>query len=176
MTDKLRLNSIFDKSFLVRFERNKNNLDSSLVILTEAFRKSDNYLKNDKRKEISALILIGGWVETLHFATNINLIEKNEKVIHHIGEQKETIATILEILKTYNYTKEVRGLTIDFNELKFYFEQVKTVYSYMQPVTNANEKKTTLRHTLTINIDDKLMYDIAKKSEELRDKIIKQNF
>ena len=45
---------------MIRFDRNKSNLDSSLVILTESFRKADDYLKSEKRKGTSALILIGG--------------------------------------------------------------------------------------------------------------------
>jgi len=172
LTSKLGLSFVFNKNFMVRFDRNKSNLDSSLVILTEAFRKADDYLKSEERKSTSALILIGGWVETLHFATMINVKERNENVIHHIGEQKQTIGTIIEILKEYDYKDKGRKLIIDFTELKFYFDQIEIQYEYLTPVIDVKSKKTTLRHKLRINISDKVLAEIAEKTEEIRSSII----
>ena len=40
---------MFDKSLTTRFEKNKTNTDSVLVIVSEAFRNGDNFLKNEKR-------------------------------------------------------------------------------------------------------------------------------
>lgn len=45
-----------------------------LVILSDAFRKGDSFLKQNKRKNVSALILAGGWIESMHFDTLPNLI------------------------------------------------------------------------------------------------------
>jgi len=141
LTSKIGLEFVFDKNFMQRFDKNKSNLDSSMVILTEAFRKTDDYLKSEDRKPLSALILIGGWVETLHFATEINVKERNEKVIHHIGEQKQTVATIIDILKEYNFKGNTKKLQVDFTELKFYFDQIDIQYEYLTPITDVKSKK-----------------------------------
>jgi len=172
LTNKLGLEFVFDKNFMLRFDRNKSNLDSSLVILTEAFRKADDYLKSEKRKSTSALILIGGWVETLYFATQINLKEKNDKVIHHIGEQKQTVSTIIELLKEYDYSGDTKKLEVDFTELKFYFDQIIINYEYLVPVTNKNTRLTKLRHKLNISISDKVLGEIAEKTKEIRETIL----
>lgn len=172
LTSKIGLEFVFDKNFMIRFDRNKSNLDSSLVILTEAFRKADDYLKSEKRKGTSALILIGSWVETLYFATQINLKERNEKVIHHIGEQKQTVSTIIDLLKEYEYGGDTKRLQVDFTELKFYFDQVLVNYEYLTPITDKLKKQTKLRHKLNISISDKVLTEIAEKTEGIREQIL----
>lgn len=172
LTSKLGLEFVFDKNFMIRFDRNKSNLDSSLVILTESFRKADDYLKSEKRKGTSALILIGGWVETLYFATQINLKERNDKVVHHIGEQKQTVSTIIELLKEYEYGGDTKSLEVDFTELKFYFDQILIEYEYLTPIINEKLKHTKLRHRLSINISDKILAEIAEKTKEIRETIL----
>lgn len=172
LTSKIGLEFVFDKNFMQRFDRNKSILDSSMVILTDAFRKADDYLKSEDRKPISALILIGGWVETLHFATEINKIERNDKIVHHIGEQKQTVSTIIEILKEYKFKGDTKKIEVDFTELKFYFDQIDIQYEYLTPITDTKSKKTTLRHKLIVNVSDKILIEIADKIEAIRNNII----
>lgn len=172
LTDKLGLDGVFDKSFMTRFEKNKTNTDSVLMIVSEAFRSGDNYLKNEKRKSTSALILTGGWIESIYYACELSKTSNNSKIIERIGEQQQTIATIIEILKEYNDKNQNDTLITDLTALKEDFDKIVIEYDFVKPKTDAKKKLTTLQHNTTVKVDAKVLADISAKVNSIRESII----
>lgn len=172
LTDKLGLDGVFDKSFMTRFEKNKTNTDSVLMIVSEAFRNGDNYLKNEKRKSTSALILTGGWIESIYYACELNKTSNNPKIIERIGEQQQTIATIIEILKEYNEKNQNDPLIADMTALKDEFDKIVIEYDFVKPKTDAKKKLTTLQHNTTVKVDPKVAVAISTKVNSIRESII----
>lgn len=171
-TESLGLNAAFDKDFIKRFENNLANQDSMTIIVSEAFRKADNFLKNTNRKAISALILTGGWIESMYFACELNALKSSQKVIERIGEQQLTLNTLIELMKEYNENNQNDELIQDLKDLQFYFNKVEFNYTYKPPTTNAKEKTTTLNHDLTVQIDTDILNQITMKIRSVRQKII----
>lgn len=172
LTSKLGLEGAFDKNFMSRFEKNSTNKDSMMVIVSDAFKKSDNFLKSNNRKTVSALILVGGWIESMYLACNINKEHANQKILDRIAEQTETLNTIIELLSDYNKKGEWDELITDMKDLKFYFDQITINYEYMAPVTNAKKKLTTLRHKAVVTVDSSTLNFINQKIEAIRGKVI----
>lgn len=172
LTSDLGLEGAFDKSFMSRFEKNGSNKDSMMVLISDAFKKSDNFLKNSDRKPTSALILVGGWIESLYLACEINKEIANKKIVQRIGEQKQTLNSIIEILEQYNKAGANDELISDMNNLKTYFEQIEIVYNFVEPVTDAKKKMTTLKHTSEVKFDSNTLNFINQQINIIRDKII----
>ncbi|WP_294672221.1 hypothetical protein [uncultured Fluviicola sp.] len=172
LTSKLGLEGAFDKDFMSRFEKNSTNKDSMMVIVSDAFKKSDNFLKSNNRKSVSALILVGGWIESMYLACNINKEHSNQKILDRIAEQTETLNTIIELLSDYNKKGEWDELIADMKDLKFYFDQITIKYEYMAPITNAKTKTTTLRHKTVVTVDSSTLNFINQKIEAIRGKVI----
>lgn len=172
LTSKLGLEGAFDKDFMSRFERNSTNKDSMMVIVSDAFKKSDNFLKSNNRKSVSALILVGGWIESMYLACNLNTEHANQKILDRIAEQTETLNTIIELLTDYNKKGEWDELITDMEGLKFYFDQITIEYEFMQPLTNAKTKTTTLRHKTVVSVDSNTLNFINQKIESIRGKVI----
>lgn len=172
LTNKLGLEGAFDKNFITRFEKNSTNKDSMMVIVADAFKKSDSYLKSNNRKEISALILIGGWIESLYLACEINKAKPDNKIIERIGEQKETLNTIIEILKNYNKKNSYDELISEMESLQGYFNQIEVSYDFAQPKTDAKKKLTTLQHNMVVRLDNNLLNFIYQKITSIRSSII----
>lgn len=171
LTSALGLDAAFDKNFMTRFEKNSTNKDSMMVIVSDAFKKSDGFLKNNDRKNTSALILVGGWVESMYIACEINRSTPNQKIVERIGEQSETLNTIVEILTNYNKKGENDELIKEMKELQTYFNKISISYEYVKPITDAKKKLTTLRHKTTVKIDSNTMNFIIEKIGTIRDKI-----
>ncbi|MFN5982574.1 MAG: hypothetical protein ACK46Y_12730 [Fluviicola sp.] len=172
LTNKLGLEGAFDKNFITRFEKNSTNKDSMMVIVADAFKKSDSYLKSNNRKEISALILIGGWIESLYLACEINKAKADVKIIERIGEQKETLNTIIEILKNYNKKNSYDDLIAEMESLQGFFNQIEVSYDFAQPKTDAKKKLTTLQHNMVVRLDNNLLNFIYQKITSIRSSII----
>lgn len=173
LTNELGLEGAFDKNFMSRFESNSENEDSLMVIVADAFRKADNHLKNSNRKSTSSLILTGGWIESLYFACELNKIKQNDKIIDRIGEQQQTLNTIIEILKEYNKGGSNDELISDLKDLKFYFDRISIEYTYVAPITDAKKKTTTLQHDISVKINTDILNQITLKVNSIRQNIIK---
>ncbi|WP_343605021.1 hypothetical protein [Fluviicola sp.] len=171
LTSKLGLEGAFDKDFMTRFEKNSTNKDSMMVIVSDAFKKSDNFLKSNNRKSVSALILVGGWIESMYIACNINKEHANDQILDRIAEQTETLNTIVALLSDYNKKGAWDELIKDMKDLKFYFDQISIKYEFYQPVTNAKAKTTTLRHKTVVTIDSNVLNFINQKIESIRSKV-----
>lgn len=172
LSNKLGIAGAFDKSFIERFERNSNNEDSMLVILTDGFRKADNFLKENDQKNTSALILTGGWLESMYFATQLYKESKNEKILTRIGEQKQSLETIIELMEKYNHNGQNDEYIILFKDLKSLFMEIKTSYEYIEPKTDKALKLTTIKSKMNIEISDELAKKIIEKVASTRAKII----
>ncbi len=171
ITEMLSLDAAFDQNFLKRFEANVSNQDSMVMIVSEAFKKSDEFLKNSNRKATSALILTGGWIESMYFACEINMQSPSKKMVQRIGEQKITLNTIIELLEEYNENDAHSALITDMKDLEFYFQQIIFDYTYHEPTTDEGKKLTTFNHDINISIDTGIMNQISMKIRSIREKI-----
>ncbi|MCL4856156.1 MAG: hypothetical protein KJZ55_02595, partial [Flavobacteriales bacterium] len=102
--DDLGVSSAFDMELVNRFEKNIGNQDSILAMVSDAYKASDRYLKNSQQNDVGGLILAGGWIESLYFATNAAKMTNNKEIIKRIGEQKTTISNLIKLLTPY-YSK-----------------------------------------------------------------------
>ncbi|MEY4603788.1 MAG: hypothetical protein RIT43_1080 [Bacteroidota bacterium] len=173
LTGQLGLEGAFDKTFMTRFEKNSDNQDSMMVIVSDAFRKADYFLKNAKRKSTSSLILAGGWIESMHFACKMSSQSKNPKIVQRIGEQQQTLKTMIEILEEYNKSKQNDSLIVNLKELDAEFDNIKVEYTYVEPKTDAKNKVTTLENELKVTISPDVLGKITTKINAIRDYVIK---
>lgn len=173
LTSELGLDIAFDNAFLKRFEKNNGNKDSMLVIMSDAYRKSDNFLKQSNRKSTSALILTGGWIESIYFATKLNKKKQNPDVEKRIGEQKESLNSIIDILTEYNTDNQNDLLIAELKDLKVSFDKIVMNYKYSAPETDKAKKTTTFTHSLEIKLDKKILGEIESKIDAIRSNIIK---
>lgn len=172
LTTALGLEGAFDERFMKRYENNLANQDSMMIVVSDAFKQADLFLKNSNRKSTSALILTGGWIESMHFACTLNSQKKNEQIINRIGEQKQTLVTIIEILQEYNKMNSNDELIAQMSDLLTSFDKVEMIYEFIEPETNVAKKQTTLNHNITINISEETLSEIKEKISTIRKSII----
>ncbi len=173
LTAQLGLDAAFDSSFISRFEANSNDEDSMIILMSDAFKKSDNFLKNANRKSTSALILTGGWVESIYIACELNAKKDSEEIKRRIGEQKQSLNSIIDLLNTYNKSGANDELIAGMEELKVSFDKIQFNYEYSAPETDEEAKLTTFHHELEVEFTEEVMEEIVTKLREIRTNIIK---
>jgi len=173
LTGSLGLESAFDSNFISRFEKNSENQDSMVVLMSDAFSKADNFLKKSDRKAVSALVLAGGWIESLYFSTELNNKKSTDKMLRRIGEQKQTLTTLIDLLTEYNDEGKIDALIAELKDLLTTFEKIDLKYEYVAPETNTKDKITKLTHRLTVNVSSEVLAEIRSKITSIRNNIIK---
>ena len=99
LADGLKITSSFDENLMKRFSDNVANKDSMMVLVGEAYQRSDNFLRESQQEHIAALILAGGWIESMHFAlATYAKNPTNNDIAVRIGEQKNTSAGLVKLL------------------------------------------------------------------------------
>ncbi len=171
LTEKIGLTAAFDKEFLKRFESSLSSEDTLMLIVSEAFKRADLFLKNSNRKSDAALILAGGWIESMYLSSEINIQKSTPRIVERIGEQQWTLNSIIELLSEYNDNSVNDDLISDLKDLQFYFDKIEFKYTYNEPTTDAENKTTMLNHKLEIKIDTDILNQISMKIRSIRQKI-----
>lgn len=99
MSMELKINNVFNKNIISRMENNKNNKDSLLSIISQAYLNTDNYLFENKMNSVAAAIMAGGWIEALYIGTQLKG-DKGEGTLvrQKISEQKSSLDNLVKLL------------------------------------------------------------------------------
>lgn len=168
LTADMGISGIFDEALVKRFERSIGNQDSLLLLVSSAFKKTDQYLKENKQNNISVLVLAGGWIETLHLATNLVGVDSDEAIKTRIGEQKITVKNLINLLLPYSEKPVVKNLLNQLNELKDIYSGIKFTYDFRPPETIEEEKTTIIKSESNIEMTDAQLKAISAKIAEIR--------
>jgi hypothetical protein len=173
LADVLGISEAFNDETIAQIERNLDNKDSLLYLISNSYRKADDFLQIRERKHIGALIIVGGWIESIYFAASIGKLEKTEEITNMIGMQKHTLETILDkMLIKYIDEPGVEDLYMDLESIRESFEEINIEYSYSNPVHDKENKTTEITSTTSVDISDEIFKEIGSKIELLRKKII----
>ena len=173
LSEILGISDAFDMVTIQAIERNLDNKDSLLYVISNSYRKADDFLQTSDRKHIGALIIVGGWIESLNVAGALGIEKKTENVVDMIGMQKHTINTILDkMLERYIAEPGVEEVYNDLDDIRMSFEKVNIKYEYIKPNVNKEKKVTTIKSKTSIEMTDEVFKEIVEKIAALRAKII----
>jgi hypothetical protein len=174
LTDELGITGAFDANTIKRFENNFGKRDSMLNLVAVAYRNADSFLKDNDRTNVGALVLAGGWLETLYFTTQIAVQDGNQDVINRIGVQKYTLNNIIKMLTPYYSQPEYDVLIDDLIELAYDFDAISILYTYEKPEVDIANKTTKINSKTEVSITPEHLQAIADKVEMIRNKIVVQ--
>lgn len=174
LAEDLSVGQFFDFNTIKRLATNKKNIDSIIYISTSSFENMSNYLARQKRSNVSTLMLLGGWIESMHLSCNIALANKNKDLMKRVGEQEVALDQMMILLGMFKDNKEYDNIYADFAQLRKLYDSITIVYVYSKPVTKAVNGVLTVvdNSTSDIQITDEQFGAIAKQIGLIRTKFI----
>ncbi len=153
LSQKLGVNKAFDQSMFDRMESQRDNKDSTLQIITMAFRQCDEILKQNNRPATSALIIAGVWVEGFYTSCQIAKKTPSEGIVKAIIRHKETLDNIIVLLGQANLSKEAQFVLNDMTTISGIMSDViadkdNLKYAY-ETIAPADEAVSRLRSKIT---------------------------
>lgn len=183
--EQLKITGSFDAGLMKRFNDNIGKKDSILVLVGEAYRRSDNFLRESDQENTASLILAGGWVESIYFALNVYKQKQNENMSVRIGEQKGTAAGIVNLLKevgkqpvaegqpdTGELKPEYKDLVKLFQDLNDEYQKIEIKYTFAEPTNDEANKITTINGKTEVKISPEQINALLEKVTAIRNYII----
>lgn len=175
ISDELKIGQFFDFTTLKRLASNKSNMDSIIDISTSGFENMNNYLASQNRENVSTLILVGGWIESVYILGEIAEKNNNSDLKIRIGEQKFALAQIVTLLEMYKDNDSYHALFIKMRALKKTFDQVKITQIYAEPETKeVNGMLVVVDNSKTIvDVSPMVFKQIMTEITDIRKELIK---
>ncbi|MQY78527.1 MAG: hypothetical protein GH151_04920 [Bacteroidetes bacterium] len=174
MADGLGILDAIDEKTIEDLEENINNRERIMDIVSETFLNSSAFLKENDRAALSAIVLVGGWMEGLYIATelvNRGTFEDNKLVIR-IVDQKLSLEIVMKLLEENQSNPDVAGLIEEINELKAIFDQIKIETSVIEPIHDQETNVTTLKSKSQSNLTPELFIELSEKVRSLRNTFV----
>ena len=128
LSDDLGISNALDAAIYEKVEANLENddADSLLFLSNDTYFQAYSYLEENERGSTLALIVLGGWIESLYIMTNLGEYEEGSNLIARIGEQKLTVGNLMGFMMKYqddSNVAEVMEELADIEELFWSFEE-----------------------------------------------------
>ena len=124
LADGLGLMHLFDQASFERFENIKGNADSVKFFLFEKYDDADDYLKENEQIKLSALILTGGLIESLHLiSAQMETADINEDAYNIFLSQKHTLKSLLDLYTSLEKEGHTMELKADIETLYGKFQE-----------------------------------------------------
>lgn len=170
---KLQVVGAFELTLLERAKANLDKQDSLLYMITEQSNSARDYLRQQERPEVAALIIAGGWLEGLHLACQIQRTNPNEQIKTRIGENRLALNNLLQIMDKYQNDAEIKQFYTDLLSLSDLYKDVKIEYTAnatagSKQVSPEGVVTYTTQQTSTVTISAETLKAITEKVAILR--------
>jgi hypothetical protein len=130
LADNLGIIGSFDVEILQKFEANISNKDSLTHLLDRTIKKAENYLADDNRNKLSALVVTGSFVEGLYIATGLiksypkDLLPDDARnlvltpLIRVVLDQKKSASELLKMLSGVEQTEPIATIVTNLKSLE----------------------------------------------------------
>jgi hypothetical protein len=135
----------FDENMGDRMTANQSNRDSTLSIITQAFKSADETLRKNNRPGTSSLLVAGAWIEGLYVACQTAKETKNEPIVKEIFAQKESLDNLLELLQSSKLPDETAYVLEDLKALKTIIDSKSDNVFTLDAMKELDTKITDLR-------------------------------
>ena len=151
---------------------NLTNEDSLLRMSGEAYRAADQYLKTNERDDVSALVLAGGWIESMYITLADPASAGDQNVANRVGEQKRTLDDLVALIEQSDKEQASVDLVAGLKDLQAAFAGITSTYQFERPVTDVEHKITHINSTSTVMITADQLKAITDKVTALRSTIL----
>ncbi len=170
LTNALGIDGSYGQEVNKRLQKNSNNLDSLMAIVSEAGINADEYLKENQRNTETATIAAGGWIEAMYIISNIAEKSQNNDIIGLVGDQKIVLKNLMNMLEQFQTDEDIKSILSDMRDIAVTYETIQASQSTplssdkdiisvgnntsfvvsKEQLKSILEKVTTLRNNITL--------------------------
>jgi len=178
LSEDIKVGQFFDFELIKRLSQNKSNLDSLLFISIDSYNQIDNYLRSNDRGQLSALMIIGVWIEGQYLATQVANQFPDKILTDRIGEQKIILNDLLLLISPYcNRDQEFSELCKDLLKIKDMYRDIRITYTQGEPESVEKDGGLVITQTETsvVEMTKEQLDGIIQITGNIRNRLILNN-
>jgi len=171
LADELGVSNVINDKNIQRFERNIENQDSLIVFISEIFYSIDETLNEDERGYVSAIVVVGGWLEAMNIMTQNGMImtgSNRDGIKKIIADQRHSLENIIELIKIYDNDDNLGDLLVKLEKLNLLYGEL--IIQEENTTVNKNEEtgKVVIGGDDKIEFSDELLEKISQEIDSIR--------
>ncbi|MEN8202641.1 MAG: hypothetical protein ABFS28_08605 [Bacteroidota bacterium] len=108
LIDDLGISTTFNITYAERIEKNLDDRDSLITIVSESFGDTWNYLVENEQDVLARLVVCGSWIEGIYITTNVaTKARDNEEILTILAKQKKSLNELVSLLESVKNVEEV---------------------------------------------------------------------
>jgi hypothetical protein len=178
LSEDIKVGQFFDFETIKRLSQNKSNLDSLLFISIDSYNQIDNYLRANDRAQLSALMILGVWLEGQYIATQVVSKVPNKILSDRIGEQKIILNDLIFLISPYcNRDTEFQALCRDLFDIKDKYRDIRITYTQGDPISVEKNGGLTVTQTETsvVEMTKEQLDGIIEITKKIRNRFVLNN-
>jgi len=129
------------------------NNDSLYQATCQLYEIIDSYLNQNERQSISALIILGGWVEAMYLVTNLAEENPSPEAYQKVGSQKYALQSLISYLSTFQDDMLIANYLVLLNALNKVYEQIDIYYKDSASIVINAEKRIINTENSEVNMN-----------------------
>lgn len=168
MGDQIGVSTAIKPEILKRLEGNIGSPDSLAVITDDVYFSSFEALEDSKQGPTLALVVAGGWLESLFIATQLAKYDANSPVIERLADQKYTLENLIEFLKKHESDANVAAVKADFEGLLAEYTKITEKDTAADTKKSKDSKATVIGGGKQLVMSKEVYDGIVAKVKSLR--------
>jgi len=136
LAEALGLSSVFTDAEFIRLESNLTRGDSLEIISNEVYMRAYEKLEEAEMGPVLTLVLIGGWVESMHLLMMHGEGEKPAEARRRVAEQRSTLEHLIAL-------SDEQAADPDVAELRLRLTRILDIYDTMNVHRKPHASKST---------------------------------
>ena len=162
LSDEIGMPSVFGSGKLIQsFEKNINNQDTVLRILTTIKRRTDEYLEENEEKSKEAIFFSAAWLEGMYLGANSS--SDKEKLTPRLLEQMTILDNVIKAIKVQN------DPTLDMDFMVAGLTDLLNTFEGFESIKALDETDSSFE---SVQLTDEEMNQLNSKIESLRNDVI----
>ena len=176
MSDQMGLSTAIGNETYSRLENNIANADSLLDITNNSYYSVVQKLEESGNGKTLALIMSGGWIESMYIATNlVGAYSEKDPNIQRIASQKITFNNLILNLEKYKDQPEVGEQLAKFVNLKAIYDKVIKETLEQNTVSKIDTSSVVIGQKSKYIFTKEMFESFSKEINNLRNLIIKMS-
>ena len=125
LIEDLGISTTFNIDYAARIEKNMDDRDSLITIVSESFGDTWNYLVQNEQDVLARLVVCGSWIEGMYITANVaSRARDNTEILSILANQKKSLNELVSLLEPVKDIEEVESIFKGLFDLQEIYNEV----------------------------------------------------